>query len=237
MSRIHQNAVSRAFPPGILALGAALLFAPTGAEAQDAAIPRRLERKINVMEKVLNEVLRESPNWLVGGGGDYTRSVYLDEFGVIFAFDATLVSKGLGSGYIDFDGLSILKDLKDIRIEQDGDKVVVFRDSNKDGKKDEEDEGLTFEQLREKRREREADRYAKGKDELIETLIDYGDTLTELRDDQFVAITAFLENIDLLEEGEITHLILKAKVSDLRALADGKITRDTLLKRLSVIEY
>jgi len=237
MSRIHKNFVSRAFPPGILALGAALLLAPIGAEAQDTTVPRRLERKINVMEKVLNEVLRESPHWLVGGSGNYTRSVYLDEFGVIFSFDASLVSRGLGSGYIDFDGLSFLKDLKDIRIEQDGDKVIVFRDSDKDGEKDEEDEGLTFEQLRDKRREREADRYAKGKDELVETLIDYGDTLAELRDNQFVAITAFLENIDLLEEEEITHLILKAKVSDLRLLADGKITRDQMLKRLSVIEY
>jgi hypothetical protein len=238
MSRTRKNAVSRAFPPGILALGAALLIAPHPAVAQDDAIPRRLERKVNVMEKVLNEVLRESPYWLVGGGSDYTRSVYLEEFGVVFSFDASLVNSDLNGLDINFDGLSFLKDLKDIRIEHDGDKVIVYRDSNKDGKKDGEDEdGLTFEQLRDKRREREADRYEKGKNELVEALIDYGDTLTELRDDQFVAITAFLENIDILEEDNISHLIIKAKVSDLRMLSDSKITRDELLKRLSVKEY
>jgi hypothetical protein len=236
MSRTHKNAVSRAFPPGILALGAALLLAPTGAFAQDA-VPKRLERKINVMEKVLNEVLRESPYWLVGGGGDYTRSVYLEEFGVIFSFDASLISNSADSGNIELNGLSFLKDLKDIRIEQDGDKVIVYRDNDKDGKKDADDEGLTFEELRDKRREREANRYEEGKDELIDTLIDYGDTLNELRDSQFVAITAFLENIDLMEDNEITHLILKSKVGDLRQLADGQITRDEWLKRLSVTEY
>ncbi len=240
MSSTNKNTVSGAVLRGALALGAALLIVPAVATAQDDDIPKRLDRKINVMEKVLNEVLRESPHWLVGGGGDYTRSVYLDEFGVIFSFDASLVDQGIRGVDIDFEGLSFLEDLKNIRIEQDGDKVVVFRDSDKDGKQDqdkEEEKGLTIEELREKRQKREADRYQQGKDELIEALLDYGDTLTELRNDQYVAITAFLENIDLLEEQDVTHLIIQAKVNDLRQLGDGAITREQMLARIRVKEY
>jgi hypothetical protein len=240
MSSTGHNTVSGAVPRGALALAAALLITPAVATAQDEAVPKRLDRKINVMEKVLNEVLRESPHWLVGGGGDYTRSVYLEEFGVIFSFDASLVDQDMHGVDIDLEGLSFLEDLKNIRIEQDGDKVIVFRDSDKDGEQDkdqEEEKGLTVEELREKRQKREADRYEQGKDELIETLLDYGDTLTELRNDQFVAITAFLENIDLLEEDDITHLIIQAKVSDLRQLGDGALTREQMLTRIRVKEY
>lgn len=238
MSRTHHNTVSGAVLRGALALGVTLLIVPAVATAQDAAVPKRLDRKINVMEKVLNEVLRESPHWLVGGGGDYTRSIYLDEFGVIFSFDASLVNHDIDGVNIDFEGLSFLQDLKNIRIERDGDKVVVFRDTDKDGEQDKEEEkGLTIEELREKREKREADRYEQGKDELIETLLDYGDTLTELRNDQYVAIAAFLENISLLEEDEITHLLIQAKVNDLRQLGEGTITRDQMLSRIRIKEY
>ncbi len=240
MSSRGHNTASRAVPRGALTLGAALLILPVMATAQSEAVPKRLDRKINVMEKVINEVLRESPHWLVGGGGDYTRSIYLEEFGVIFSFDASLVDQDMHGVDIDFEGLSFLQDLKNIRIEQDGDKVVVFRDSDKDGEQDQdkdEEKGLTIEELREKREKREADRYEQGKNELIETLLDYGDTLTELRNDQFVTIAAFLENIDLLEEDEVTHLIIQAKVSDLRQLGDGAITRDQMLSRIRVKEY
>ena len=147
MSSTSRNILSGAIPRGTLALVAAFLIVPSAAIAQDDVIPRRLDRKISVMEKVLNEVLRESPHWLVGGGSDYTRSVYLEEFGVIFSFDASLVDRD-DSG-LDLEGLSFLKDLRNIRIETDGDKVVVFRDSDKDSTKDDEqDKGLTFDELR-----------------------------------------------------------------------------------------
>ena len=52
----------------------------------------KLERQIDVMEGAIDDMLVDSPNFLVHGG-DNARGLYIDEFGVIFTFDASLVSE------------------------------------------------------------------------------------------------------------------------------------------------
>ncbi len=226
----------------MLAKTAVCLLAALGvwavAAQADGEVPRRLERKINVMEKVINEVLRESPFWLVGGGGDYTRSIYLEPYGVIFAFDATLVDRGFGGlGWSTFDGIEWLENLDDIRIEQDGDKVIVYRDPDRRRDEDDDEEELSIEELRQRREERASERYEEGKEELIDVLMDYGDTLTELQDDHYVTIAVYLDDEDFFEDEDISRLLLSAKIKDLRNLTDGRVSRDELREKITVVEY
>ena len=57
---------------------------------------------------------------------------------------------------------------------------------------------------------------AQGKQELIDALADYGETMTALRDDQWVAIAAFLGDDQYFKERQISRLVIKARARDLR---------------------
>ena len=98
-------------------------------------------------------------------------------------------------------------------------------------------DGESIEKWREKRSERQRERYAKGKEELTEALIDYGDTLTLLGEQDWVAIAAFFRTGDFIEGRDITRLVIKARMSDLRAFGQDRISRDAMLARVSVEEY
>jgi predicted GNAT family N-acyltransferase len=77
--------------------------------------------------------------------------------------------------------------------------------------------------------------YEKGRQELIDALADYGETLTALRDDQWVAIAAFLKDNDYFRDRSISRLVIKARMRDLRA--SDQLSREALLARIVVEEY
>src|SRR5512143_2710810 len=54
--------------------------------------PGKMARQIDVMERILDQVLIDSSNFLVHGRPD-ARGLYVKEFGVIISFDASLVDK------------------------------------------------------------------------------------------------------------------------------------------------
>jgi len=85
--------------------------------------------------------------------------------------------------------------------------------------------------------EREQERYEQGREELIEALIDYGDTLTRLRDDQWIAIAVFFDRSDFLSDRDVSRLVLKAKMNDLRAYGQDRLSRDAMLARVIEEEY
>jgi hypothetical protein len=209
-----------------------------------AAPVEKTARQIKVMEGILDQVLLDSPNFLVFGR-DNAHGLYLDEYGAIFTFDASLTN---GSG-------KALKNLDlpfrfDVRKGKDGTIISIPKlkeDKNKDdenGNSDEEDSQGTKGSKKIRSRaggdEDEDDPavlYRKGKDELIQVLLDYGDTITSLRDDQTVVIAAFLRDNSYFLDNQISRLLLKAKIRDLREHASGRLTDDQMRSRIVQEEY
>lgn len=217
----------------LLGVTCALCVGATSAGA-GGEVTAKLKRKINVMEKIIDEVMKESPYLLIHTG-DPAHGLYLDEFGVLFTVEASLVSED----FLDIDRLSFLNGLRDVRIESDGDRIIIIPDDEDTDEDDEEtsDEGLTIEELRDRHNLREVQRYERGKEELIDTLIDYGEALTELRDDQWVALAAFLEGHDFFRTNEMSRLLMKVKMKDLRRIARDDLSLEEARRLVVVEEY
>lgn len=193
--------------------------------ADDPSASKKTMRQIGVMEKIIDQILIDSPNFLVSGG-DNTRGLYIDQFGAVFGFEASLVSQWFDFGDI-FSGL---KDRISIDTNEDGDQVVTIRKFGKDGKEEEvvieKEKGRTEEEI-----------YNDGKEEMVQTMLDYGETMSSLRDGQWVVIAAFLKGADYFKERQISRLILKAKIDDLRAYSAGRLSESAARSRVLIEEY
>ncbi|MBD3334884.1 MAG: hypothetical protein GF355_05160 [Candidatus Eisenbacteria bacterium] len=224
------------FIGALLALSLAVMGTAAGdATAADKDLTDKLKLQINVMEKVFDEVLVDSPNLLVYSSNP-THGLYLDEFGVVFVFEASLVDKGM-----DWEK-HMPSFLKNFTIESEDGKIIIYQGDDEDADEDsegkeEKDLKESVRDLEEKKKRMDAELYAKGKEELIEALVDYGDTMTRLDDAQWVAIAAFLKNSDYFLTNRISQLLLKAKLEDLRAYSSEDISRDELISRVVVEEY
>ena len=213
----------------VLTLTAGLALAGT-ATAQSSQPPGKLKKQIEVMERILDEVLVDSQNVLVSGH-NVTRGVYVPEFGVIFTLEASILGPDHGSWWKNVDWS------KKFKINtKDGTTVVQFNDDDddedKEDKKDKEDREVSRKELMKDRQER----YERSKTELKLTLVDYGETLTGLRDDQWVGIAAFFDN-DYFDERSTDTVIIKAKMSDLRAHSAGSVNDQQMASRVTIEEY
>jgi RNA polymerase sigma factor (sigma-70 family) len=74
--------------------GLLVSFDRSRAEQPATTTASRLDRKVRVMEKVIDEVLVQSPNILVGRGGT-ARGLVLDEYGALFTIEGDLGGLGL----------------------------------------------------------------------------------------------------------------------------------------------
>ncbi len=193
--------------------------------------PGKMERQIEVMEKILDQVLIDSPNFLVSGRGN-ARGLWVPEFGIIMTFDAALLEKDK-DWHFDFgEGFRIETDDK-------GRKVIIL---DKDGEVlTEEIEGPEAEKKRESRRpgpDSPQDRlYKRGKAEIVDTLLDYGDTMSALPAGKWLAIVAFLKDTRYFDERGLSRLVLKAKIDDLRAYTANKLNEQEMVKRIVEEEY
>ncbi len=189
--------------------------------------PGKMDKQIDVLEKIVDQVLIDSPNFFVSGRGN-TRGIYVKEFGVILTFDASLVEKDKDWNF-DFDGGFEVKEI-------DGKKVIVIEDD--------EDEEEAKEAAREAARERKSSKgsaqerlYKRGKAELVDTLLDYGDTLASLEKGKWVAVVAFLHDARYFDERDMSKLMLKARIDDLRLYAAEKLSEEEMVKRIVEMEY
>lgn len=262
--------------PGLaLALAAAILLTLPGDAAADRdAISLKLQRQSKIMEMIVNDVLKESPNLLVSAG-EPAHALYLEEFGFLICFEASLVDRELRNFTFDF--------LNDLRVRTEDGNIIIWNPDDEVGYRldiDEDGEGVDLEELddedldsadaearaetsarfraaRERRTERweraeerlaqrehlsqqaarEAEIYERGKQELIDTVLDYGDTMTALRDDQWVGLAAFLGNADIFQELKIGNLVIKARMRDLAEYAEERIDRAEMRERLVIEEY
>ncbi|MCA9728573.1 MAG: hypothetical protein KC729_12870, partial [Candidatus Eisenbacteria bacterium] len=189
--------------------------------AQDRSSSRKTLKQIGVMEQILDQVLIDSPNFLVPGRGN-ARGIFLEQFGVLLTFEASLVQKDWG----DWDWKNEFKIEKD----EDGNRVIVIPDPGDKSDEDEDEDSGSRRDRDRRRRPSEERLYEGGKQEVEDVLLDYGGTLTALDDDNWVAVAAFLKDSDYFLDQRISRLVMKAKMRDLREWDAGKISEDEMRK-------
>jgi len=223
-----------------IALTMALVFALSGLVGVWCAPPdgdsERMARKMNVLEKIFDEVLSESPNVYVSGNGA-TRGLLLDGYGALFTFEGSLTGGGLGyfavgnynrafvSGRSEW---TVPSPAPPPRAPESGEEDVLVPDSV-------EEMAESWDVRREERAKEAREHLAGLKNELTEALLDYGATVGELTDDQWVVVAAFLDGSGFDGDGP-ERLVLKARMGDLREYSSGRLTLDQAKSRVSIEE-
>jgi hypothetical protein len=87
------------------------------------------------------------------------------------------------------------------------------------------------------RDEKAAELYAAGKQELLQVLLDYGETLAGLKDGEWIVLAGFFDQGGILEDKKASRLVLRVKIDDLRAYAAGRLTESAARDRIIVEEY
>jgi hypothetical protein len=207
------------------------LVAVTATAAEDSA--SRLDRKVRVMERVLDEVLIQSPNVMVSSGG-VTRGLVLDGYGALFTLDARV-----GTDYFMALPAAPLPPKPGEGTETEIIIAPRVRHRGDTG----EIEVESWDEWREESKEKHAEQYKEFKSELIDALIDYGATLTELANDDWVAVAAFLDSRVLFRGSEGLfggggggRLVVKVKMGDLRKYASGSLSRDAVIGKVVIEE-
>ncbi|MEZ4649645.1 MAG: hypothetical protein R3E97_12850 [Candidatus Eisenbacteria bacterium] len=182
---------------------------------------KKAQREIRMFERVMDDMLIDSPNWLVPGR-DITRGYYVPGHGVIYTFQASLVDRDWGRklrfniGWWDDDDWRDRRDRRDRDRDRDDDKS----DSRKDRYVD-----------------REERLFERGKQEVFDLLYDFGDTMESIGANETVTVVACLGDDDLFWDRDIRTLEMVVKISDLRAAANGSLSEDDFQKRVQVQEY
>jgi hypothetical protein len=172
-----------------------------------------------------------------------THGLYIDEFGALFSFEASLVDRDEETPWPDgMEGYSFDTD--------ENGNVIIRRTKPPKGKGPETPTPPTPPKPGETPKatpaprawiDREAGKQARlyetGKAEIIDTLIEYGDSMDGLRDNQWLCFAAFLKNSDFFLENRISRLVIKAKMSDLRSYAQGRIDRKAMVAKVVQEEY
>jgi len=185
----------------------------------------RLERQIGVMERILDEVMVESPNFLVHSS-EPTHGLYLDEYGVLFVITASFTNNYEDWKNLSFGGYSIEQD-------EDGNVIILKKKNGKDSG-NEDDDDVSWQEIQNKR---QSEQYAAGKQELIDAILDYGETLSALQGSQWVSVALFLEDYEFMGKDGISRLVIKARLDDLRSFSAERLTREAMAKKLSIEEY
>ncbi|MGQ0723115.1 MAG: hypothetical protein ACT4PE_16310 [Candidatus Eiseniibacteriota bacterium] len=207
--------------------GIALLAMAGDASADPTS--RKLERQLGLFERVLDDMLVDSPNWLVQSHSE-TRGVYVDGHGVIFTFDASLTGSSWDFGH----GGKWWNWWRD---DDDGRRVIVIDDDWEDeDDSDRADRRSERSEWYERDMARQERRYTRGKTEVVEALVDFADLLTEIPDAEHVEIEAFLEDSPYFYDKDLRRLSVRAKMSDIRAFAAGSIDEKTLVERIQTKE-
>lgn len=187
---------------------------------------KKMQREIRIFERVMDDMLIDSPNWLVPGR-DNARGYYVPGHGPIFTYEASLVSRGWGRG-------SSFKIFG-------SDHFVFWDDDDEDEDYYDDDEDdrdrKSRRKSREKMRDNEARRYDRGKQEVIDVFLDYGDSFETMKAGEWVTVVAYLDDADYFDDNDISHLVMKAKVDDLRAFGSGSLSEENLVAKIVVEEY
>ncbi len=186
--------------------------------------PNRLDRKIKVMEKVIDEVLVQSKNVYVMSR-ETTRGLKLDGYGALFIFDGSIGEALMRDEYSTHLENYFVPDVDREEDEDGGRRAPMVRA-----------DAETLEKRKAEREEKTKEHYAELKIELIDTLLDYGPTLTELDNNAWVTIVAFLNGESPFFGGSDQRLQIQIKMSDLRQHVSGNLSRDAAKKKMMITE-
>jgi hypothetical protein len=255
MSRISIRAVRPLFSrrPLVLLAPALLLTLPLWNRIPTALAdePSRLEHQMGIVEDAINDMLLDSPNFLVSGS-DVTESIDDDGGDLLFIFRASLTSPWWheDGGILSHLGwhpgensIIVLKDRK-----HDGQRELSLDDADitiKDGEvtiRDKHGKKLDLEDFKlqakgsEETQQAQLEKYQKAKEELVQVLIDYGEVLKSLPAGQSVRIVARFHDLDLPKDHEVRKLSVRARIDDLRAYGDGKLSEQEMRNRVEIRE-
>lgn len=221
------------------------LVIPASAQAGQAADPvrsKRMLREITVLEKVIDEMLLDSKNLLIYTAGGVTHGLYMEEFGVLFSFEASLVDRNDDMNWpeswegfsfeTDDNGNVVIKKNKGKKTVSEAPKPPTPPKPGEDPKPP-----ATPRAWIDKQAGKQATLYEAGKVEILDTLLEYGESMNSLRDNQWLCFAAFLKNSDFFQEKRISRLVVKARMSDLRSHAQGRIDRKQMLAKVVEEEY
>ena len=206
------------------------LVVPAGADRG----ARKLDRQVGVFESVVDEMLVDSPNWLVRGR-ENARAVYVDGYGVVLTFEASLVDRDYRFGGKWWKGLNFLKHKGDriiVRIDDD-DEVIEIEGLDDEDLKDVQE---MKEKLSQKAATRQEKRYQRGKTEIIDVILDHGDFLTNLKSEDWLEVVAVLHDAEYFEDNDLHRLSMRVKMKDLREYADDKLSEENVIKKIEVRE-
>lgn len=192
-----------------LGLGAA-------ADSADDASARRLDKQIRIFESALDEMLIESPNLLVRER-DATHGLSLEGEGAIFTFRI-----GLNIASWDSDGPWWGR----IRVE-DRNVIILSGDDIRT---------VDYDTWRDEEIPRQEKLYEGGKKEIEGTILDFGEVLSLLGDDEWIVIRARLRNCEYFEDADLHKLEVKMQMRDVRAYAAGRLSREEAMRKIQVEE-
>lgn len=198
------------------------ILVAVGAAADDD----RLERKVAVMERVIDEVLVQSPNVVVDSR-EVTRGLVLDGYGVVFIFDAGLHSRlpWAGRAVIAPEGTFRWRSGSRARPAPEAPEAPEPPEAPGAPTSLEDAEVLSLEEWEEESAAKRAQMLEGLRAELVDTLLDYGPTLSELPDDAWVTIVAFLGDGGPFDREGPKRLSVKARMRELRSHSGGDLSR------------
>ena len=215
----------------IVGLGV-LGFVMAGLTSDATASPnaRKLDRQISVLERVFDEMLIDSPNFLVRGR-DNARGAYIEDHGLVLTFDTSLVNRGWN---YDDDGHWWGRWWR----HDDDDRVIIidkdddWDDDEEDDDKDKSSRGSYYEREL-KRQER---RYERGKTEIVETIMDFADVLGEVPSEEWLEVRVRLQGARYFYENDLRRLNMRVKMSDVRSYSDGSMSEEAFVKAIQTQE-
>ncbi|NNE07496.1 MAG: hypothetical protein HKN20_02925 [Gemmatimonadetes bacterium] len=193
--------------------GAALLVAGSlAAPARaDDEMNSRIYRKVSVVEKIFDTMLIDSKFALVSSSAN-TVGVYLPGYGALFTLEFSFVEKSHGKIFEDLEDLEgLVENWRELFDMNESERAQA--DSHR---------RVLFDQVI---------------GELRQALMDYGGTLSFLKDGESISIAAFPwgETWEVTPE-PVASLLLTVKSVDLRQYNQGSLTEAELMKRVVVEE-
>lgn len=200
------------------AAAGAVLVAGTVAPASAAdPLDRDARRQLRGFERDLDDLLIDSRDWLVPGR-ENARAYYVPGNGLLVTFQASLVSHDRNWS------VRFLDHRWDF-------------DDDDDDDDDEDDDRSDRSTRRERIKEREERRFERGKEELAEFLLEYGQDLEFLAPGENITLVAYLGDSEYFWDEDLDYLTLTAKASDLRTAAGSNLSGDAARAKVTIDQY
>jgi len=212
---------------------------------------KRMEKDIAIMENVINTAMVESQYVYIFSTQRNVRGLHIPEFGALFTVQVQLISSRALPWFVLPEGgypgwhfmwdkdkwEDFLEGLEEVEIEINGEKLDLKEYIEEAKKRGEGEDTIFLKTDRMKPEDNEAlieKNLEKFKEELAGVVADYGGTIRQLADEEWVMVVAYLDGSSSM--APVNKLIVKAKKSDLDLHDFGKIDYEELKSRMVIEE-